>query len=104
MDADDAVQDDWSSNELPESVREDLYQKTPKETRQAIRKTHHGLGHPSRTTFARMLRLGGATPVALEYAKAWVCPVSAECAAPASLFRRQCGHDRLGSARWSAWT
>ena len=25
MDADDAVQDDWSSNELPESVREEMY-------------------------------------------------------------------------------
>ena len=70
MDADDAVQDDWSSNELPESIREELYQKTPKETRQSIRKAHHGLGHPSRSTFVRMLRLGGATPVALEYAKA----------------------------------
>jgi hypothetical protein len=31
MDADDAVQDE-SSNELPESVREDLCQRTPKET------------------------------------------------------------------------
>ncbi len=83
MDADDAVQDDWSYNELPESVSEDLCQKTPKETRQAIRKAHHGLGHPSRSTFVRMLRFGGATPVALEHAKAWICPVCAECAAPA---------------------
>ena len=63
MDADDTVQqDDWSSNELPEMLREELYQKTPKETRRAIRKAHCGLGHPSRSTFVRMLRLGGATP------------------------------------------
>ncbi len=38
--------------------------------------------HPSRNTFVRMLPLGGATPAAPEYAKAWTCPACAACAAP----------------------
>jgi hypothetical protein len=82
MDADDEVQDDWSSNELPKAVRAELYEKIPKEIRQGVRKAHIGLGHPSRGTFLRMLRLGGATPAAVEYAKAWICPVCAASSAP----------------------
>jgi hypothetical protein len=82
MDAGDVVEDDWSSNELPESVRADLYNRTPRETRRSIRKAHCGLGHPSQATFLRMLRLGGATPAAMDYAKAWVCPICAASAVP----------------------
>ncbi|MFM7984158.1 MAG: hypothetical protein ACKPKO_33015, partial [Candidatus Fonsibacter sp.] len=82
MDADDALQDDWSAHELPEKDREDVYQRIPKQIRRAVRKAHCGLGHPSRGSFLRMMRLGGASPAAMEYARDWVCPVCAACAAP----------------------
>ena len=49
----------WSEQEVPTDVRQDIMSKVPKETRQAVRKAHRGLGHPSRETFIRMLRLGG---------------------------------------------
>ena len=47
MDADDVVEDDWSSNELPEAARVDLNNRTPREIRRSIRMSHCGLGHPS---------------------------------------------------------
>ena len=81
MDADAEVQnEDWSANELPTDVREDVMQKIPQEIRRSVRKAHVGLGHPSQKTFMRMLELGGASPATLEYAKVWQCPVCAECA------------------------
>ena len=88
MDADDAVQDEWSANELPAAAaRDDLYQRVPKEIRQAARKAHCSLGHPSRGTFLRMMCLGGAPPAAMDYAKSWICPVCAASAAPGKPFR-----------------
>ena len=74
--------DDWSANELPADLRHDVMQKIPKEIRRQVRKAHVGLGHPSRTTFLRMMKLGGASPAALEYAKAWQCPVCQESSRP----------------------
>ena len=48
MDADDEVQnEDWSANELPTDVREDVMQKIPQEIRRSVRKAHVGLGHPT---------------------------------------------------------
>ena len=49
MDAEETVHDGWSSHELPERVRVELYGKIPKETRQAVRKAHCGFG----TSFER---------------------------------------------------
>ena len=74
--------DDWSANELPADLRHDLLQQIPKEIRRQVRKAHVGLGHPSKTTFLRMMKLGGASPAALEYAKAWQCPICLECSRP----------------------
>jgi hypothetical protein len=82
MDAEDEVQDEWSANELPEKVREEVYAKIPRAVRRGVRKAHVGLGHPSRGTFLRMMRLGGASPGAMEYAKAWQCPVCTASAPP----------------------
>ena len=73
----------WSASELPDNLRERLLRDVPRAVRQQVRRTHIGLGHPSKETFLRMLRLGGASPVAQQYARAWQCPVCAESVAPA---------------------
>ena len=72
----------WSARELPEANRERLMRDVPRALRQQVRKTHIGLGHPTKEVFLRMLRLGGASPIAQEYARAWQCPVCAQAAAP----------------------
>ena len=74
----------WSSCEIPAKVREKILRDTPKEVRQQVRKSHAGLGHPTRETFLRMLRLGGASQAVIEYAKHWRCPVCQESAPPSS--------------------
>ena len=43
------------------------------ETKRHVRVAHRNLAHPSRETFVRMLRLGGATAEAIRYAKLWTC-------------------------------
>lgn len=48
----------------------------------AVRRAHRNLGHPSRDSFVRMLRLGGAAPDAITYARAWQCPVCLRCQPP----------------------
>ncbi len=58
MDADDAVQDDWSSNELPESVREYLYQWTPKETEEGDSEGALSLGASIAQYFCADIALG----------------------------------------------
>ena len=100
MDADETAQDDWSSHELPERARAELYGRIPRETRQAARKAHRGLGNPSKDAFLRMLRLGGATPVAMEYARALDCPVCACCAAPTRPFNKTLGGLGAPNAAW----
>ena len=55
----------------------------PRALRRQVRKTHIGLGHLTKEVFLRMLRLGGASPVAQEYARAWQRPVCEQAAAPA---------------------
>ena len=67
--------ENWSDNEIPESERARILESIPIDIRKEVRRTHSGLGHPEKTVFLRMLRLGGAAPEALEYAKVWQCPV-----------------------------
>ena len=43
---------------------------------------HNRMGHPSRKTFLRMLRIGGSHPEAIKFEKNWTCPVCAEKLAP----------------------
>ena len=52
------------------------------ETCKAVEQAHRQLGHPSRKTLVRMLRLSGATDGAVEHAKTWRCDVCALRAAP----------------------
>ena len=72
----------WSENEIPERVRQEILAKVRRKVRQQVRRTHRGLGHPSKETMLRMMRLGGASPAALEYVKVWRCPVCSEVAQP----------------------
>ena len=48
-----------------------------KEVRKAVEFVHRQLGHPSRSTMLRMMRLSGSTAEAIRYAKRWTCPVCA---------------------------
>ena len=52
------------------------------EVRKAVEQAHRQLGHPSRNTLVRMLRLAGATDGAVEHAKLWRCDVCASRAPP----------------------
>ena len=52
------------------------------ETKKAVRKAHRNLGHPSRESFVRMLRLGGTKPDAMRYARLWTCATCAQMKAP----------------------
>ena len=40
------INTNWSDNEIPTEQRDDLLRKVPKATRQEVRRTHNGLGHP----------------------------------------------------------
>jgi len=82
MEPDDHLEGNWSEQEIPETHRESILRKVPKETRREVRRTHNGLGHPSRATLLRMMKLGNATPAAIEYAKIWICPICAASARP----------------------
>jgi hypothetical protein len=72
----------WSELEIPEHFRQETLEKVDKETRKMVRKAHRGLGHPERSTLLRMMKLGGATPEAIRYAKVWQCPVCLRMARP----------------------
>jgi hypothetical protein len=67
--------DNWSDQEIPENLRKKALEDIPTEVRKEVRKMHSGLGHPERQTFLRILKLGGASMEAIEYAKIWECPV-----------------------------
>ncbi len=73
----------WSENEIPEDKRDGILTRVSKEIRRSVRRAHRGLGHPSRRTFTKMLRLGRASPPALLYAQTWICPTCAASARPA---------------------
>lgn len=77
---DDFGTENWSDNEVPWRHR-DVIGETTKSVRNEVRKAH-GLGHPSRDTLVRMLKLGGASPEACDYAKVWKCPFCVESAPP----------------------
>ena len=49
----------------------------PKEVQRAVEFAHRQLGHPSRDTLVRMLRLSGATDDAVRYARRFQCDVCA---------------------------
>ena len=65
------VEGDWSETEIPAKDRENVLRTVPKEVRREVRRAHYGLGHPTRATLIRMLKLGGDSAAALAYAKKW---------------------------------
>jgi hypothetical protein len=72
----------WSDQEIPDKYRKEVLAEVPAHIRREVRKAHNGLGHPAKTTFLRMMKLGNATDVAIKYAKTWECPVCARKVAP----------------------
>lgn len=75
---------DQSEGEFPERadtrdqpLDEEERRPVSKEIRRAVEFTHRQLGHPSRSTLIRMMRISGANPEAIRYARRWTCPVCA---------------------------
>ena len=60
---------------------EDRFPVAP-EIRAAVEHAHRSLGHPSRATLVRMLRLAGALPGAIQHAQQWTCDVCQARAKP----------------------
>ena len=54
MDPDEEMENSWSHEEVPLKHRE-ILKRVPKRIRQHIRRTHRGLGHPSRETIVKMI-------------------------------------------------
>ena len=52
-----------------------------------MRNIHRGLEHPGRETMQRMMRLGGASPAALQYARVWQCPICAQISPPPKMMQ-----------------
>ena len=51
-------------------------------TCKSVRRMHYNLAHPSRDALARMLRIGKASQMCIDYVKRWTCPVCARKARP----------------------
>ena len=58
-------------------LEEEQRHPVPKEVQKAVIFAHRQLGHPSRSTLLRMLKLSGANEDALRFAKTWKCDVCA---------------------------
>jgi hypothetical protein len=78
-DEDDMGEDDEC---MPPDLRTGKDVGTPREIREAVRKAHNGLGHPDRKIMLRMMKLSGASPAAVQFAKEWNCPVRQARKAP----------------------
>ena len=76
---DEALQKD--EEDLTE-LKDDIRHPVPREVQKAVEFAHRQLGHPSRSTLVRMLKMSGATEDAVKHARQWQCPVCAERAAP----------------------
>ena len=73
------------TNFMPGSVKsghEESAKEIPAYVRKAVEAAHNRLGHPSRQTFLRMLRLAGSHPLAIRWAKIWTCPICQQRCAP----------------------
>ncbi len=83
-DGEEAVEiQNWSDMELPSEKREDILTKVPQQVRRAVRKSHRGLGHPSKQVFLKMLKVGNVSQAALLDARHWKCPTCEASAQPA---------------------
>ena len=86
IDGEDAIQEEEEFQDVDEEgeqkIEADERHPIPREVAKAVEFAHRQLGHPSRTTLMRMLRLSGATEDAIRYAKRWHCDVCAQRAMP----------------------
>ena len=57
---------------------EDERRAVPREVQKAVEFAHRQLGHPSRDTLVRMLRISGATEEAIRHARRWRCEVCSQ--------------------------
>ena len=69
------VKHNFREIEIPSEHREHVTAIVSPEVRRSVRVALGGFGHPLFGKYLRMLRLGGATHAALEYAKHWRCLV-----------------------------
>ena len=65
-----------------EAVEDEQRHPVPQEVQKAVEFAHRQLGHPSRSTLLRMLRLSGANADALRHARNWKCDVCMARKAP----------------------
>lgn len=63
--------------QVPESWRRWGKLNTTAAIRRTVRIIHNNLGHPSRTSLLRTLRLADAPEIMTKYAEAWRCPICA---------------------------
>ena len=59
----------------------------PEEVKLEVRKAHHQLGHPSRSSLLRMARAAGKSEPYLEYIRLWDCPACLRRQRPAAIPR-----------------
>ena len=60
-----------------DALEEEQRHPVSREVRKAVEYAHRQLGHPSRSTLLRMMRLSGANKEAIRYAQRWRCEVCA---------------------------
>ena len=70
-------EEDQITEELAEP-EEDERRAVPREVQKAVEFAHRQLGHPSRDTLVRMLRISGATEEAIRHARRWRCEVCSQ--------------------------
>lgn len=72
----------YLAEEISKRVREHILNKTTKELRRTVRKCHPGLGHPAGDAMLRVMKGGGPSHEAMEYARRSNWSVCAACAQP----------------------
>ena len=72
---DDGEKEPPLDSDLEEEPEEDQRHPVSREFQKAVEFAHRQLGHPSRSTLVRMMKLSGATSDAIRYAKKWKCSV-----------------------------
>ena len=80
--ADDIGPEDYVSEDEAKPNAEEKLESIPQHVREAVKRAHRRLGHPSRATFLRMLKVSNATKAAMTFARIWKCPVCASKQAP----------------------
>ena len=90
QDGDEAIREEEEREAAHKQIDEDEEQALqeedrhpiPREGQRAVEFTHRQLGHPSRETLVRMLRLRGATDDAVKYARRFQCDICASWQPP----------------------